>query len=278
MFWVLLIILGVLLLIGGKKTCETMDIMGRRYLNRSDIWLNVLRTHGLSMACSVFPRTYVLPNDLDQFNSDYSQNKEYIYKTLASGERKGVFLYNNGDDLSNSAVIQEYIPNPLLINGFKFDIRCYLVVDCDHGAFLYRPFYAVYTEEPFDYRSKERKKKINQVGQTDEHYTVNGLPTTDDAMRAQGINVDHTIQQLADKLSIIIKATPNMCGKNDRGNKHVYGIDAEMLADGDIKIIEINSKPQLTYDRSSWKSDITDPVKQYRDNGIIKPGMWIKVL
>ena len=277
MYWILLILIGLLLLIGGKKTCESMDIMGRRYLNRSDIWTNVLRGHGRSMACSIFPQTYVLPLDLDQFNSEYSRKKEYIYKTLASGERKGVFLYEEGDDLSDSAVIQEYIQNPLLINGFKFDIRCFLVVDCARGAYLYRPFYAVYTEKPFEYHSKDRKKKINQVGQTDEHYRDNGLPNTDDALRAEGINVDKTMQELAEKLSIIMEATPQLCGKNDSARRQVYGIDAEMLADGSVKVIEINSRPQLTFE-SLWKSHITDPVKKYRDKGVMNPGMWIKIM
>ena len=277
MYWILLIILGLLLLIGGKKTYESMDIIGRGYLNRSDIWTHVLKGHGHSMACSIFPRTYVLPRDLDQFNNEYSRKKEYIYKTLLSGERRGVFLYEEGDDLSNSAVIQEYIPNPLLINGFKFDIRCFLVIDCDRGAYLYRPFYAVYTEEPFDYHSKDRKKKINQVGQKDEHYMQYGLPNTDDALRAEGINVDKTVQELAEKLSIIIEATPQLCGSDDDGRRQVYGVDAEMLADGGVKVIEINSRPQLTF-KSSWKSRITNPVKKYRDEGVTNPGMWIKIM
>ena len=277
MIWLLIIVLGILLLISGKKTYESMDIMGRGYLNRSDIWTNVERKHGLSMACSLFPRTYILPHDMGDFRTEYSPNKEYIYKTLASGERKGVFLYEEGDDLSDSAVIQEYIPNPLLINGFKFDIRCFLVIDCDTGAFLYRPFYAVYTEEPFEYRSKNRKKKINQVGQTDEHYMQNGLPNTDQALREQGIDVDRTMQELGEKIAIIMAATPEMCGRKDGGRKQVYGVDAEMLADGSVKVIEINSRPQLTFE-SPWKSAITKPVKRFRDEGIMNPSSWIKVV
>ena len=271
----LLLILGVVLL-NGSRIASGTDIAGRRYLNRSDIWSNVLEKHGLSTACSIFPRTYVLPADLALFQKEYRRDKEYIFKTLNSGKRKGVFLYEEGDDLSTAAVIQEYIPNPVLINGFKFGIRCFLMIDCDQGAYLYRPFYAVYTEKPFEYHSKDRAKKINQAGQRDDHLLRYSLPATDAALKRSGVDVDDTLDKLANKLAVIVKATPQLCGMIDMGKRQVYGVDAELLADGDLKIIEINSRPQLEYD-SQWKSRLIRPVKHYRDKGVRIQESWIQL-
>ena len=54
----------------------------------------------------------------------------WIMKPTASSQGRGIFLVNNLNDVSYSQnmVVQRYIKNPLLINGFKFDLRLYVCV------------------------------------------------------------------------------------------------------------------------------------------------------
>lgn len=54
----------------------------------------------------------------------------FISKPNASCQGRGMKLFRNIDsvDLNDPQVIQEYISKPYLINGYKFDLRLYVVL------------------------------------------------------------------------------------------------------------------------------------------------------
>ena len=134
---------------------------------RTKIWKNVVNNYGQKRAEEIFPKTYIMPDDTNAFLKDENINKEYIVKTLFSGSRKGVFLYNPNmrNNINNYSVIQEYIENPLLINGFKFDTRLFMIYDVNNGFFLYKDGYNVYTKDRFNYKSNRRSKKLIKLMQ-----------------------------------------------------------------------------------------------------------------
>jgi tubulin polyglutamylase TTLL6/13 len=86
-----------------------------------------------------FPKTWVLPVDLPdfktQFSSDGKSNKTFIIKPDAGCQGKGIFLTRNLNEIDmkeGCLVAQRYIKKPLLIEGFKFDLRLYVfVASCD---------------------------------------------------------------------------------------------------------------------------------------------------
>lgn len=49
-------------------------------------------------------------------------------KPVGSSRGRGIFLISDLNDVSysESMVVQRYIHNPLLIDGFKFDLRLYV--------------------------------------------------------------------------------------------------------------------------------------------------------
>ena len=56
-----------------------------------------------------------------------------IVKPDAGCQGRGIFLTKSVDEVSSveGAVAQQYLPSPLLIDGYKFDLRVYvLVVSC----------------------------------------------------------------------------------------------------------------------------------------------------
>eukprot|EP00158_Paraphelidium_tribonemae_P004788 Partr_v1_DN26967_c0_g1_i2_m7155 putative Tubulin tyrosine ligase-like family, member len=86
-----------------------------------------------------FPRTYRYPADFHRrpSNSSIDYEQTFIAKPDASSEGKGVFLFQHSNcravrNRFNSSltdlVVQEYIHDPYLIDGLKFDLRIYVTV------------------------------------------------------------------------------------------------------------------------------------------------------
>uniref|UniRef100_A0A1I8HL04 Tubulin polyglutamylase ttll6 n=1 Tax=Macrostomum lignano TaxID=282301 RepID=A0A1I8HL04_9PLAT len=83
------------------------------------------------------PRTWVLPADYGDFQAYARANKKhrtYIVKPDAGCQGKGIWFTRNPKDIKpgDNQVCQLYVSKPLLIDGYKFDLRIYvLVTSCD---------------------------------------------------------------------------------------------------------------------------------------------------
>ena len=100
-----------------------------------------------------FPRSWVLPAELNSFKSEISQRKRavpgnctkscdsskgngrsspsvFIVKPVASCQGKGIFLTTGFENIPEHehCVVQEYLDEPLLLDGYKFDLRVYALV------------------------------------------------------------------------------------------------------------------------------------------------------
>lgn len=90
------------------------------------------------------PLTFILPNDYSKFINEYaSQEKQevWICKPRDSSRGRNIFLLTDISQLHNDSacVLQKYIPNPLLIGGYKWDMRVYVMVTsmCPLKIYLY---------------------------------------------------------------------------------------------------------------------------------------------
>lgn len=83
---------------------------------------------------SFYPRTWVLPLELAdfraQFDSTGRSSRFYIIKPDSGCQGRGIFLTQNFDSISplEQVVAQHYIRKPFLIDGFKFDLRLYVLI------------------------------------------------------------------------------------------------------------------------------------------------------
>ncbi|EGF78801.1 hypothetical protein BATDEDRAFT_26123 [Batrachochytrium dendrobatidis JAM81] len=101
-----------------------------------------------------FPKTWILPNDWGEFNlfhKSKSRSGPYIAKPDHGCQGKGIFLFKTPDQLyesqstsgsnpapnasiqnnpniSGGLIVQSYLSQPCLIDGFKFDLRIYVLV------------------------------------------------------------------------------------------------------------------------------------------------------
>ena len=88
------------------------------------------------------PNTFVLPAEVDDFLAQLGKGKRqtYILKPDSGCQGKGISLVQTVQDAraalegleTENVVAQKYLTKPLLIDGYKFDLRIYiLVVSCD---------------------------------------------------------------------------------------------------------------------------------------------------
>ncbi|KAM9735692.1 tubulin polyglutamylase TTLL11 isoform 1-T2 [Menidia menidia] len=90
-----------------------------------------------------YPRSWILPEEFQQFSTqirmvkenDATVNPTFIVKPDGGSQGDGIYLIRDPSDLklmvgahAKQAVVQEYIPKPLLIDKLKFDIRLYVLI------------------------------------------------------------------------------------------------------------------------------------------------------
>lgn len=86
-----------------------------------------------------FPTTFIIPRDLSAIKGSFTSSGRskctFIVKPDGGCQGKGIFLTKSLEaieDIKTTHVAQRYIPNPLLIDGKKFDLRIYvLITSCD---------------------------------------------------------------------------------------------------------------------------------------------------
>ncbi|KAK3096729.1 hypothetical protein FSP39_002748 [Pinctada imbricata] len=92
------------------------------------------------------PISFNLPNDYTRFVAEYSKNKQnenknllWICKPADQSRGRGIFIFRDISSLQYdcTAVLQKYITNPLLIGGYKFDVRIYVAVPSFHPLTVY---------------------------------------------------------------------------------------------------------------------------------------------
>nr|XP_017533803.1 tubulin polyglutamylase TTLL7 isoform X1 [Manis javanica]XP_036868402.1 tubulin polyglutamylase TTLL7 isoform X1 [Manis javanica]XP_036868403.1 tubulin polyglutamylase TTLL7 isoform X1 [Manis javanica] len=93
------------------------------------------------------PRTWIFPAEYTQFQNYMKElkkkrkQKTFIVKPANGAMGHGISLIRNGDKLPSQdhLIVQEYIEKPFLMEGYKFDLRIYiLITSCDPlKIFLY---------------------------------------------------------------------------------------------------------------------------------------------
>ncbi|KAG8444221.1 hypothetical protein GDO86_009417 [Hymenochirus boettgeri] len=91
------------------------------------------------------PVAFILPNDYTTFIAEYTKERSdkktsyWICKPTDLSRGRGIFIFQDIKDLAYdcTVVVQKYITNPLLISGYKFDLRIYVCVTSFHPLIVY---------------------------------------------------------------------------------------------------------------------------------------------
>ncbi|XP_059813762.1 tubulin polyglutamylase TTLL13-like [Hypanus sabinus] len=85
---------------------------------------------------NIFPKTWCLPSEYPDF-VDYCRGKKpkiFICKPNSKCQGRGIFLTRKIRDVKprEDMICQVYIPKPFILDGYKFDLRLYvLITSCD---------------------------------------------------------------------------------------------------------------------------------------------------
>lgn len=87
------------------------------------------------------PQTFVLPQELHLLTeaAEKDPDKYWIVKPSAAAQGRGIFVTNDIGDIpeGTQCIASRYISDPLLIDGYKFDLRIYLAITSINPLRLY---------------------------------------------------------------------------------------------------------------------------------------------
>lgn len=115
-------------------------------ITRKDLMLQNLSKmkHRFAREYNFYPQTFILPAEGSIFAESAEKQKEerwYIVKPHNSSQGKGIWLSNSHEEIlqkqKECIVVSEYIHNPLLANGLKFDMRLYVAITCWNPLRIY---------------------------------------------------------------------------------------------------------------------------------------------
>ncbi|XP_077020779.1 tubulin polyglutamylase TTLL6 isoform X6 [Tamandua tetradactyla] len=234
-----------------------------------------------------FPRTWCLPADWGDLQS-YSRsrkNKTYICKPDSGCQGRGIFITQSvkeikpGEDL----ICQLYISKPFIIDGFKFDLRIYvLVTSCDPlRIFVYNEGLARFATTSYSYPCSDN---LDDICMHLTNYSINKhssnfmqdahsgskrkLSSFNIHMETHGYNLEQIWRDIEDVvIKTIISAHPvikhnyHTCFPNHTLNSACFEIlGFDVLLDHKLKpwLLEVNHSPSFSTD--SWLD------KEVKDN------------
>ncbi|KAE8286542.1 putative tubulin polyglutamylase TTLL2 [Larimichthys crocea] len=118
-------------------------------ITRKDCLARNLRRMRATFGSSLYdfsPTAFILPNDYTRFLAEYNKLRQargpsvyWICKPVDLSRGRGIFIFEDIKDLvyDCSVIVQRYISNPLLISGYKFDLRIYVCVKSFHPLTVY---------------------------------------------------------------------------------------------------------------------------------------------
>ncbi|XP_008945471.1 PREDICTED: probable tubulin polyglutamylase TTLL2 [Merops nubicus] len=108
------------------------------------------------------PVAFIMPNDYVKFIAEYSKERQslgrrpsyWICKPVDLSRGRGILIFQDVKDLEYdcAVIVQKYISNPLLISGYKLDLRLYVCVTsfCPLTIYTYEEGLVRFATEKFD--------------------------------------------------------------------------------------------------------------------------------
>ncbi|KAF4654898.1 hypothetical protein FOL47_009699 [Perkinsus chesapeaki] len=125
----------------------------------------------------VTPETFVLPHDYCEFIEAFSKYREknpsermWIMKPVCSSRGRGISVISDINEVSYSepTIVQKYIERPLLLDGYKFDLRIYVLVTSFNPleAYIYKEGFARLATVKYSVTGDDMKNRLIHLTNT----------------------------------------------------------------------------------------------------------------
>jgi len=219
----------------------------------------------------------MMPSEYQDFCQAAVRDKgPWIVKPIASSRGRGIYLVNNPNQvpLDDQTMVCKYLGNPLLVDGFKFDIRLYVAVTSYDPLiiYLYEEGMARFATIKYDMNNRHLKNQWMHLTNYSINKKNNDYVKSDDAdledygnkwtlgallryLREEGVDTKvlmSKIEQVIIKSIIAVESPIAQATKMFvpfRGNcSELYGFD--ILIDDNLKpwVLEVNLSPSLATD------------------------------
>ncbi|XP_052052542.1 tubulin polyglutamylase TTLL6 [Apodemus sylvaticus] len=224
-----------------------------------------------------FPRTWCLPADWGdlQTYSRTRKNKTYICKPDSGCQGRGIFITRSVKEIrpGEDMICQLYISKPFIIDGFKFDLRVYvLVTSCDPlRVFVYNEGLARFATTSYSHPNMDN---LDEICMHLTNYSINKhssnfiqdaysgskrkLSTFNTYMKTHGYDVEQIWRGIEDVIiKTLISAHPvikhnyHTCFPSHTLNSACFEIlGFDILLDRKLKpwLLEVNHSPSFSTD------------------------------
>lgn len=250
----------------ARKNCLTKNLSKMRKFHPNDF--------------DFYPKTWLYPAELPKMKLKNGKSAIYIVKPEASSQGKGIFLTKNfeGFEENERYVVQEYVKNPLLIDGLKFDLRVYaLVAGCSPlKVFVHKDGLARFATESYCLKEYGNLSNVCMhltnyaINKNSEKFVFNNDSEKDNIGHKQSLNA--TLSKLeilgfdsssiwSDIKSIIVKSLTSVqpalahvykvCHSDDPYNSmcfEILGFDILLDDTGKAWLLEVNHAPSFNID------------------------------
>lgn len=248
------------LYIFGISGCDKM-------VSKNNIWSVLKKYYGLEGASDVMPVSYVLddPNDMIQFKNDYRDDQIYILKKNVQ-RKEGLKLTKDYKEILNASgdeykVVQKYIRDLYLINGYKVNLRIYLlaVIRGDDKQFYISDIgKCIYTKKPykdddFDFESNITSYHLDMNIYKKNPRTfedligyINREQENPNAGSLFFVRVRNIIQKMCIALGNEFYQSENLRKRGDVTSFQLFGVDVIMDKDLNPYLLEVNKGPDMS--------------------------------
>ena len=244
------------------------------------------------------PKSWPIPSQYAAFChyvfTGNRKNEYYILKPDEGSQGDGIYLFKNPTDipqgtLLRNSVVQQYVGNPLLIDGYKFDLRLYvLIAQLDPlEAFLCTEGLARFCTEKYEKPTLKNLSKsymhltnysLNKhsvdfiVSEEDSTGSKRTLSSVMEILKVEGYDTDILWDRIVDVVfKTLICITPltkveQLNNPTTENNQfHILGFDILIDEDLNTYLLEINGYPSMktdheTFDEKCKKTVTPSPV------------------